>query len=137
MDAGAAIACGSRAVRGAHILTPPPLHRRVLSRVFNRLVRLAGVHGMRDTQCGFKLFRREAAREVFSRSRIDRFAFDVEIIALARDLGYRVVEVPVSWDYGGHSTVRIFSSGGRMLLDVLLLALRRAVSRKPRAPEAG
>ncbi|HPW74369.1 MAG TPA: glycosyltransferase family 2 protein [Kiritimatiellia bacterium] len=128
VDAGAAIACGSRAVRGAHILTPPPLHRRVLSRVFNLLVHLAGVHDMRDTQCGFKLFRRDVAREVFSRSRINRFAFDVEIIAMARDLGYRVVEVPVIWNYGGHSTVRVFSSGGRMLLDVLWLALRRAVA---------
>jgi hypothetical protein len=48
----------------------------------------------------------------------------VELIATARDLGYRIAEVPVNWDYSGHSTVRVFSSGGRMLLDVFLLALR-------------
>ncbi len=127
IDAGADIACGSRAVRGAHIGTPPPLCRRILSRVFNRLVRLAGVHGIRDTQCGFKLFRAAPAKEIFARLRTRRFAFDVEMIALARDLGYRVDEVPVSWDYSGHSTVRLFSSGGRMLWDVVNLAVRRMV----------
>ena len=124
IDAGADIACGSRAVKGAHIGKPPPLHRRVLSRVFNLLVRIAGVHGIRDTQCGFKLFRADAAKELFGRLRTRRFAFDVELIATARDLGYRIAEVPVNWDYSGHSTVRVFSSGGRMLLDVFLLALR-------------
>jgi len=127
IDAGADIACGSRAVRGAHIGKPPPLYRRILSRVFNVLVRLSGVHGIRDSQCGFKLFRAEAAKEVFGRLRTRRFAFDVEMIALARDLGYRVVEVPVVWNYSGHTTVRIFSSGGRMLLDVFLLAARRLI----------
>ncbi len=127
IDAGADVACGSRAVRGAHIGKPPPLHRRLLSRLFNLLVRAAGVHGIRDTQCGFKLFRAETAKKVFGQMRTKRFAFDVELIALARDLGYRVAEVPVNWDYCGHSTVRIFSSGGRMLFDVFMLALRRKV----------
>lgn len=127
IDAGADIACGSRAVHGAHIGKAPPLHRRVLSRVFNILVRLSGVHGIRDTQCGFKLFRHDPAKKIFSRLRIKRFAFDVEMIAMARDFGYKVVEVPVNWDYSGHSTVRIFSSGGRMLFDVFMLAVRRMV----------
>ncbi|MDD4016348.1 MAG: glycosyltransferase family 2 protein [Kiritimatiellae bacterium] len=132
VDAGADMACGSRAVRGAHIGRPPPLHRRVLSRIFNLLVRAAGVRGIRDTQCGFKLFRAGPAKEVFGRLRTRRFAFDVEMIALARDLGYRVEEVPVDWDYSGHSTVKVFSSGGRMLFDLFLLAARRLVFGKCR-----
>jgi dolichyl-phosphate beta-glucosyltransferase len=127
---GADVACGSRAVRGAHIGKPPPLHRRILSRIFNVLVRAAGVRGIHDTQCGFKLFRAEAARQIFGRLRTERFAFDVEMIAIARDLGYRVEEVPVNWDYSGHSTVRLFSSGGRMVWDVFVLAVRRTVFRK-------
>lgn len=130
LDAGADIACGSRAVRGAHIGKPPPLHRRLLSRIFNLLVRVAGVRGIRDTQCGFKLFQAEAAKRIFGVMRTKRFAFDVEMIALARDMGYRVAEVPVNWDYSGHSTVRIFSSGGRMLFDVFMLALRRTLRGK-------
>lgn len=135
LDGGADIACGSRAVHGAHIGKAPPLHRRILSRVFNILVRLSGVHGIRDTQCGFKLFRREPAKEIFSRLRIKRFAFDVEMIAMARDFGYKVAEVPVRWDYSDHSTVRIFSSGGRMLLDVFLLAARRLIFGKNKRTE--
>ncbi len=125
LDAGADIACGSRAVRGSRIGKPPPIHRRVLSRVFNLLVHLAGVHGFKDTQCGFKLFRAEPAKILFERLRTRRFAFDVEMIAMARDMSYRVAEVPVRWDYSGHSTVKVFSSGGRMLVDLLLLATRR------------
>ncbi len=132
LDEGVDVACGSRAVRGAHIGRPPPLYRRILSRIFNLVVRAAGVHGIRDTQCGFKLFRAGAAKQIFVRLRTRRFAFDVEMIALARDLGYRVAEVPVNWDYSGYSTLRVFSSGGRMLFDVLLLALRRTMWGKRR-----
>lgn len=138
IQGGADVACGSRAVKGAHIGQPPPLHRRLLSRVFNLLVRAAGVHGIRDTQCGFKLFRAEAARQIFNRLRTERFAFDVEVISVARDLGYRVEEVPVNWNYSGHSTVRLFSSGGRMVWDIFVLAVRRTVFGKRAVwPEQG
>ncbi len=125
LDAGADFACGSRAAPGARVGVPPPLHRRILSRVFHFLVWAAGVRGIRDTQCGFKLFKAGPAKEVFRRLRIERFAFDVEMIAVARDLGYAVAEVPVRWDYSGNSTVHVFSHGGRMLWDLLRLALRR------------
>ena len=60
-------------------------------------MRLLVVSGIRDTQCGFKLFHRDVAREVFSRTTVDRFAFDVEALLLARRLGYRIAEVPVLW----------------------------------------
>jgi dolichyl-phosphate beta-glucosyltransferase len=135
LDEGADIACGSRAVHGAHIGKPPPFHRRVLSRLFNLLVRAAGVHGIRDTQCGFKLFRADAARKIFDLLQTDRFAFDVEVIALARDLRYQVAEVPVNWNYSDHSTVRLFSSGFRMMWDVFLLAFRRTFFGKRRLSE--
>ena len=125
IDAGADVACGSRAVAGAHIGVKPPLRRRISSRVFNLLVRMAGVHGIRDTQCGFKLFRTAAAQAIFKTLRTERFAFDVEMIARARKLGYRLVEVPVEWNYSDNSTVRLLSSGSRMLLDIILIALRR------------
>lgn len=124
--AGADIACGSRSVPGAQVGKPPPFHRRVLSRVFNLLVRLAGVNDIRDTQCGFKLFKAAVAKRVFERLRIRRFAFDVELIVRARKMGFRVVEVPVTWNYSGHSTVRLFSSGARMMFDLVRLAVWRA-----------
>lgn len=137
LDAGADVVCGSRAVVGSHIGQLPPLHRRLLSKVFNVLVRMAGVHGIRDTQCGFKLFRAGPAKLLFQRLRTRRFAFDVELIALARDWGYRVAEVPVSWDYSGHSTVRVFSSGARMLIDLFLLAMRRLLIGKSKRNAVG
>lgn len=125
IDSGASFACGSRAVLGADVGKPPPLHRRILSKIFNLLVCMAGVKGISDTQCGFKLFRKDAAHKVFSLLQTERFAFDVEMIAIARVMGYRVDEVPVHWDYSGHSTVRIFSSGSRMIADLLRLVIRR------------
>ena len=125
LDAGADFACGSRSIPGARVGVPPPFHRRVLSRIFHLLVYAAGVRGIRDTQCGFKLFKADPAKEVFRRLRIERFAFDVEMIAVARDLGYTVVEVPVQWDYSGSSTVRVVSHGARMLGDLFRICLRR------------
>jgi len=125
IDAGADIACGSRAAAGAHIGVKPPLRRRILSRMFNLLVRAAGVRGIRDTQCGFKLFRADVAKRLFKTLRTERFAFDVEIIGKARRLGYTLTEVPVNWDYSTNSTVRLVSSGSRMLLDIARIALRR------------
>ena len=122
LDAGADFACGSRTAPGAHIGVPPPFHRRVLSRLFHLLVYAAGVRGIRDTQCGFKLFKAAPAKEVFRRLRIERFAFDVE-------LGYTVVEVPVQWDYSGSSTVRVVSHGTRMLWDLFRICLRRKMGR--------
>lgn len=125
IDAGAAVACGSRALQDSFIGKQPPWHRRILSRLFNILVYLAGVRNFNDTQCGFKMFTAEAAQAIFSRMRTKRFAFDVELIVMARDLGYRVEEIAVHWDYSGHSTVKVFSSGSRMLYDITKLAIRR------------
>ncbi|MDA3925631.1 MAG: glycosyltransferase family 2 protein [Kiritimatiellae bacterium] len=125
IDAGADIVCGSRAVIGSEIGDNPPLLRRMLSRVFNVLVRISGVHGIRDTQCGFKLFKADVAKMLFKKMRIRAFAFDVELIARAKASDFKVVEVPVHWDYSGHSTVRVFTHGSKMLFDVFLLALKR------------
>ena len=125
IDLGADIVCGSRAVAGSEIGDNPPPLRKILSRVFNALVCLSGVHGIRDTQCGFKLFKADVAKMLFRKMRIRAFAFDVELIARARASGFKVDEEPVHWDYSGHSTVRVFTHGSRMLFDVFMLALKR------------
>ncbi|MDD2598063.1 MAG: glycosyltransferase family 2 protein [Kiritimatiellae bacterium] len=130
VEQGADIVCGSRAIAGADIGENPPLLRRFLSRLFNVLVRAAGVHGIQDTQCGFKLFKAKPAKMIFERMCIQGFAFDVEMIARAQASGFKVMEVPVRWDYSGHSTVRVFTHGSRMLLDVLLLAIKRVFKGK-------
>jgi dolichyl-phosphate beta-glucosyltransferase len=74
-----------------------------------------------DTQCGFKCFRREAAEEIFRRQRTTGFEFDVELLCLARELGYSVAEVPVTWRNRPRSHVRFFRDSARMALGLLRL----------------
>ena len=96
-----------------------PLRRRILSRLFHALVWLAGVRGIQDTQCGFKLFRMEQMRAVFEAQRIERFAFDVELIKRVRRAGGSVVEAPVAWHGGRRSSLRVLRDAPRMLWDLL------------------
>jgi dolichyl-phosphate beta-glucosyltransferase len=94
---GTDIAIGSRYVTGATVDVLQPLYRRLWSRLCNRVVQRTLVPGVRDTQCGFKAFRADVAVDLFRRARIDGWAFDLEILALARRRGYRIDEVGVSW----------------------------------------
>jgi dolichyl-phosphate beta-glucosyltransferase len=121
---GADVAIGSRELPGSDLARPQPWRRRAMGWVFRQLVRLIVVGGFRDTQCGFKAFRREAAREVFRRQTLDGFAFDVELLLLARRLGYRVVEVPVRWLDSPHSSVRLGRDGLRMVCDLFRIRFR-------------
>lgn len=95
---GAQVAIGSRAVDRALVGVHQPILREAMGRLFNLAMRLVTGLPFRDTQCGFKLFEAQAAREVFSRQRLDGFGFDVEVLFIARRLGYRALEVPVRWD---------------------------------------
>jgi hypothetical protein len=91
--------------------------RSVMGRVFNRLVTTGTGLGLQDTQCGFKAFRTPVARLLFHLVRIDRFAFDVEILARARQLGLRIGEVPVHWRHVAGSTVHPLHDSVTMLSD--------------------
>ncbi|MEN8159543.1 MAG: dolichyl-phosphate beta-glucosyltransferase [Myxococcota bacterium] len=107
---GADIAIGSRALGESQVLRHQPRLREWSGRLFNLVVQLFALPGIWDSQCGFKLFRGDVAREVFRRSRSDGFGFDVEVLAVARHLGYRIAEVPVRWRHGGDS--RLSLAGG-------------------------
>lgn len=122
LAAGADIAIASRAVEGADIRTRQHVLRELSGRFFNLLVRATGAGPFLDTQCGFKLFSRAAARDVFSRAQVDGFAFDVEALLLARGR-YRVVEVPVAWHHVEESKVSGFA-GAKAFLDMLTLRWR-------------
>jgi hypothetical protein len=95
-----------------------------MGRMFNRILRCVSLLPFRDTQCGFKAFRREAAREIFSLQSIDGFAFDVEVILLAQGLGCRISELPVRWLNSTESKVRIVRDSLRMLMDVIVIRRR-------------
>ena len=127
VDEGADVAVGSRALTAPGTRVRKLWHRHAVGRIFNLLANLLAAPGIRDTQCGFKLFRAEAARAIFARQAIDGYAFDVEILMLAFQLGHRVVEVPIDWTHIPGSKVRLWRDPPRMLLDLFRIALRRSL----------
>ena len=126
---GCDVAIASRALPQSAIPTQPSLIRRLTSRAFGCLVRALFKLSFRDTQCGFKGFRRDAARAVFSRARIDGFAFDVELLVLAGRLGCRIDEFPVRWENPLLSTVSVRTHAWPICADLWRIArnLRRDV----------
>ncbi len=116
-DGGADVVIGCRVNPEAGIVTMTPL-RRLIGRTYHALCSPL-VPGLRDTACGCKLFSAKATRELFRRQTIDRFAFDIEILFLARRLGYRVEEVLVSWTAVAESKVRIIRDGTNMFKSVI------------------
>jgi len=112
------VAIASREVKGAKRFNEP-YYRHLMGRVYNLLVRLLAVPKIQDTQCGFKVFRREAARDLFARQTIDGWGIDVEILFIAQRTGYKIVEVPVHWYYGKGSKIRPVQDTLRMIHDLL------------------
>lgn len=115
----AAIAFGSRALNRSLIGVHQPWWREWAGRVFNLVMRLLVGLPYRDTQCGFKLFRRDAVQAIFPRQRIERFGFDVEVLYLARKLGFKAVEVPVRWNHAEGTRVSMLRDSLDMFFDLL------------------
>lgn len=132
VEAGSGLAVGSRRLESSSIEVKQPFHRRIMGKAFSLLVRMLVLRGVHDTQCGFKLFKGALAREVFSLARVDGFAFDVEAILLARQLGAPVSEVPVHWYDGPQSHVRAVRDSLAMFGE--LLAIRRRARGARRLP---
>ncbi len=121
--AGADVAIGSRRLPASTVRVPQPWLRRTMGGLFNACVRAVAVPGVRDTQCGFKLFTATATARLFRRQRIEAFGFDVELLWLARRYGLRVAEVPVTWDDDPRSSVRPVADAARMLGDLIRIRL--------------
>ncbi len=117
------IAIGTREGPGA-VRYNEPWHRHFMGRAFNLLVQALALPGIRDSQCGFKMFRGPVAEDVFRRASLEGMAFDVEILFLARRLGYRIVEVPISWYFDPDSRVHPVRDTLHMLRDLLRLRWR-------------
>jgi len=118
-DRGFDVVIGSRRLPGSQIPVVQPMHRRIMGHVFNGVVSLLCIRGIRDTQCGFKLFRTEALRRIVPRMRTQGFAFDVEILMRAREMGYRIAEVGVRWSDDRRSRIRPIQDSSQMLLQLL------------------
>jgi dolichyl-phosphate beta-glucosyltransferase len=117
---GAAIAIGSRALDRSLIGVHQSRWREISGVFFNRIVRLLTGLNFADTQCGFKLYHRDAARLVFSLQRLEGFGFDVEDLYIARRLGLHAIEVPVRWNNVAGTKVRLLD-GARSFTDLLLV----------------
>jgi len=133
LEQGHDLAIGSRVVRhpGEVEVKTSPL-RRLVGRSFALFANLLAVEGVRDTQCGFKMFRREAVAEIFARQKIAGFAFDVEVLFLARRLGLSIAEIPVNWVAQPGSKVNLVTDSIKMLWDISRIRwLHRKFTGKP------
>ena len=129
------VAIGSRATAGSVTVGGTP-SRAVMGRTFNRLARTVTRLDVRDFQCGFKAFRAPAAKLLFHLSEIEGYAFDVELLALARRIGYHTVELPVQWRAVPGSHVRPILDSFQMARDVMSLPHRWSSRRLTAAVEA-
>jgi dolichyl-phosphate beta-glucosyltransferase len=125
LNNGADLAIGSRtlASRDSRYRVQARLHRTLLGNLFNRIVRRLGIRNTQDTQCGFKLFRKSVAQDLFSVARIDGYGFDLELLYIAQRRGYRIAEVPINWTDQPGSKVRVLRDGLAMVRE--MLAVRR------------
>jgi glycosyltransferase involved in cell wall biosynthesis len=118
------IAFGSRALDRSLIGIHQPWRREQAGRVFNLLVRVATGLPFWDTQCGFKAFRLDVCRPILEAACVNGFAFDVELLFLARRAGLRIREIPVRWNHAEGSKVSFFKDSLRMLREVIALRAR-------------
>lgn len=123
LRAGYDIAIGSRALKESDIRVQQPLSRQLMGRIFNLLVRVLILDGFKDTQCGFKIFTREAALEIIKRQKIERFSFDAEMLYIARKHGFKIKEVPVRWHDHPVRNIRLIRDGSRMIIDLIRIRL--------------
>lgn len=117
-EAGVDLVFGSRSLPDSRVAVRQAWWRQAMGRTFNQVARRVIELDTRDSQCGFKSFRRDAARAIFGRTRIDRYAFDVEVLWIARRLGLRVEELPVAWTNDPDSKVHPVRDAARMLIDL-------------------
>lgn len=112
------IAIASREAPGS-VRYNEPYYRHFTGRVFNTLIRLLVLPGLQDTQCGFKCIRAQVARDIFPYQTLTGWAFDVELLYIARLHGYRIVEIPIDWYFNADSKISIFRDSQRMFLDLI------------------
>ncbi len=114
------IAIASREAKGA-VRHNEPLYRHLIGRIFNGLVQMLVLPDLNDTQCGFKCFSAATAETLFTRMTIPGWTFDVEILAIARRLKLKIIEVPIHWYYHEHSKVHVLRDSLRMAMDLLII----------------
>lgn len=116
---GADLAIGSRAKPDEERQVEALFHRKYIGNTFNVIVQTLLLPGIHDTQCGFKLFKRDIGRDIFSVAHLDGYAFDVEVLYIARIRGYKCQEVAINWHNVDGSKINVLTDSTRMLIEVL------------------
>lgn len=119
IENGYEIAIGNRALQNELIKEHQPFYREMMGKTFNKIVQLLVVRGISDTQCGFKLFTEKAAKEIFAKSEINGFSFDVEAVYLASKMGFKIKEIPVEWYNDDRSKVHPIKDSMKMLIEIM------------------
>lgn len=117
------VVIGSRYAAESNVKIKQPGYRILIGRLGNLLIQIFLFDDVRDTQCGFKAFQRRAAQEIFSRMKVSRFGFDIELLSIAYLLKYSVREVPVSWYNSPESRVRPVKDALRTFTELLYIKL--------------
>jgi glycosyltransferase involved in cell wall biosynthesis len=112
------VVIASREAPGA-VRYEEPLYRHLGGRLVNTMIRLLALPGLHDTQCGFKCFQRQAARDLFSVQRLPGWSFDIEVLYIARRRGYRVVELPIPWYFNQESKLHAVRDALQMMMDII------------------
>ena len=128
LDAGADVAIGSRWLKGADVKIHQPWYREYMGRVFTQLVRSL-IADVTDATCGFKAFRGDVGRDLFSRIRVRDWSFDAELLFIAHQQGRRVVEVPVSWEDREGTKVNLLRDAVNSLIGLVQIRLNAALGR--------
>ena len=127
------IAIGSREAPGA-VRYDEPAYRHFTGRVFNTLIRLLVLPTLQDTQCGFKCMRAGVARDIFRYQTLTGWAFDVELLYIAKLHGYQIVEIPIDWYFNADSKISVVRDSLRMFLDLLVIRRNAFFGRYDRKP---
>ena len=132
IERGFDIVIGSRTLAESRIEVHQPFYREMMGRVFNLMVRSLLLLKIRDTQCGFKLFRRDVAEQIFPLQRLKGFGFDVEILYIADTLGYKIKEVPIIWRNSCISKVKPFKDSLKTFSELLQIRINSIKGRYSR-----
>lgn len=117
------ILIASRDLPESKLVVPQPWHRKLGGRLINFFVQALILPGIKDTQCGFKLFRQEAAKKIFPKQTIEGFGFDIEILYIARKLGFKIKELPVAWLNNPETKVRPIKDGLKILQNIFQIKI--------------
>lgn len=123
-DNSCKVAIGSRALVMSEIIKKQPWWRQNMGKMFNKIVKFIVLDDFQDTQCGFKIFSGDVARELFKELQTERFAYDVEILARAKKKGYRILEIPVRWINSPESKVNPLTDSFQMVSDLIKIRTR-------------